>query len=939
MYRYSTMELRNKIMHMLCYITCATLVGCSGGGGASSGGKPNLLNPSPPLSGDIDFDFTDLTSTLISSKIESNIVRASGFSGAQSLSIAGHGGGTAWQIDHFKSSHPDKFSISAQDENSLSVTFSTDGSKMFSTGYSSDLIHQFSLSTAFDLTTASYDNINFSVASEDGVPVSINFNADGTKMYMIGTTDTIYQYSLGTAFDLTTASYDIVSLSLVSEGPAPFSMNFNADGTKMYTLDFTNQRIYQYSLPTGYDLTGASYDAVSLLLSSQETQPTSFSFNNDGTKMFLLGENSDAVYQFSLSTAYDIATASYDTVNFSLSTESRRPYSLSFSTDGSRMFVLDAENDSVFQYSLSTGYDLRTASFDTNDFSVKAQDNLPYTFRFSTDGTKMFYLGSETYRIHQYSLSTAFEPSTASYDNVSLYVGGLATFFTSMSFSPDGTKMLLLASGTDTIYQYSLGTGFDLATASYDIVNFSVAAQDINPYSLRLNPDGTKMFVMGLNTNQIYQYSLSAGFDLSTASYDTVSFATNSVPRSLAFNTDGTKMYTLCVGSNNILEYDLSTPYDLTTATYNNVVFSVVKQAGNAVEIEFNSDGKKLYLLSYDKQTIYKYSLATGFDLDTARYRTDRYSVKSESSNTWSINFNTDGTKMFVHDFNNRNVFQYSLGTAYDAKTAIYDSVSFSVAAEDMNPIDIHFNPDGTKMYMVGELADTIYQYSLSTGFDLTTASYDTVSFSVATEDIYPISMQFNADGTKMYVLGYTNAEVYQYSLGTAYDLSTASYDTVSFSVLAQDDAPFSLFLKPDGTKMYISGSSDNIFQYSLGTAFDISTASYDNLSLAVSSGPNSTPSAIYFKPDGTRLLFTETYSASIYQLELGNGGYPEYRVCGDSSCSSVLYDWRRVRTCEINNGDYLQVRTNSSANTATEHEAILQFTDGTVNWSTTTAP
>ena len=76
---------------------------------------------------------------------------------------------------------------------------------------------------------------------------------------------------------------------------------------------------------------------------------------------------------------------------------------------------------------------------------------------------------------------------------------------------------------------------------------------------------------------------------------------------------------------------------------------------------------------------------------------------------------------------------------------------------------------------------------------------------------------------------------VYQEGLGTVVsgsvtvgyvDLSTWSYDGVSFSVSGQDSQPRGLSFNNDGTKMYISGDAFNkIFQYSLSTAFDITTA------------------------------------------------------------------------------------------------------------------
>jgi hypothetical protein len=70
-------------------------------------------------------------------------------------------------------------------------------------------------------------------------------------------------------------------------------------------------------------------------------------------------------------------------------------------------------------------------------------------------------------------------------------------------------------------------------------------------------------------------------------------------------------------------------------------------------------------------------------------------------------------------------------------------------------------------MYMVGSTNDSVHQYTLSTAFDLSTASYDSVSFDVSGQDISLYGIAFNTDGTKMYMVGISSDSVYQYTTGT----------------------------------------------------------------------------------------------------------------------------------------------------------------------------
>jgi sugar lactone lactonase YvrE len=219
-------------------------------------------------------------------------------------------------------------------------------------GLSTDAVYQYSLSTAYDLSTISYDSVSFSVSSQDLLPIGISFNADGTKMFILGdTNDTVFQYSLTTGFDLSSASYDSVSFSVSSQNTGAHGIDFSSDGTKMFISGDSNDTVYQYTLSTGFDLTTASYDSVSFSVATQDKFPESIRFNPDGTKMFMVGRDTDAIYQYSLSTAYDLSTASYDSVSFSVTSQLTNPRDVIFRNDGAKMYVTGSSTDAIFQYS------------------------------------------------------------------------------------------------------------------------------------------------------------------------------------------------------------------------------------------------------------------------------------------------------------------------------------------------------------------------------------------------------------------------------------------------------------------------------------------------------------------------------------------------------------------------------------------------------------
>ena len=141
---------------------------------------------------------------------------------------------------------------------------------------------------------------------------------------------------------------------------------------------------------------------------------------------------------------------------------------------------------------------------------------------------------------------------------------------------------------------------------------------------------------------------------------------------------------------------------------------------------------------------------------------------------------------------------------------------SFSVHSQETRPNGLTFNNDGTKMFVTGHKTDDIEVYALTTGFDISTASHEE-SFPVDSEDDGARDVKFNSDGTKMFYLGGTNDKVYEYKLTTAFDVSSRSY-VDSFSV-SPVGFPEELEFSPDGTKMFVlDNTGDDVNEFKLTT-------------------------------------------------------------------------------------------------------------------------
>lgn len=272
-----------------------------------------------------------------------------------------------------------------------------------------------------------------------------------------------------------------------------------------------------------------------------------------------------ATTEMTLSFGFGLAAASYDSKSFAVNSQESSARGIAISATGDKFFVVGSSGDKVFQYDLSTNFDISTATYNSGaSIAIYSSNTFASGIYFNAAGTKMYITDYAYNLMREYTLSTGFDLSTVTNTGNTLYTGGQADAQNGVHFNAAGTKMIVSAGGTgganslDSVWSYTLSTGFDLSTASYDSVRFNLNGQLNDPEGIYFNPAGTKMFAVALNGN-VYEYSLSSGHDISTASYSGTSFnaasQTGTSLQDICFGNNGQKMYLL-----NSTVYQYSTP-------------------------------------------------------------------------------------------------------------------------------------------------------------------------------------------------------------------------------------------------------------------------------------------------------------------------------------------------------------------------------------------
>ena len=490
-------------------------------------------------------------------------------------------------------------------------------------------IYEFSTTTAYSTQTA---DISFSsnfltyneIADADFSPLSIEFNNDGSVGYF-GEDNEIFGFSMSTNYDISTATGTGHTKTSISSPIAPYGyggmqdIKFNSDGTKMFISEVGGNDcgILEFSLSSAYNVTTRSTNPTATFdpttASNSSAVLPAIHFNSDGTKMWAIGAEVGGagvrwLYEYDLSTGFDVSTMSYNNERIDLETlyGIDLAQALTFNDDFSKIYIA-CGNDGVFEFQWGTGSgggggdpsDINNTTLVGNApaglFSAIGSGS-PHTSSkwstFGSNGTKLYLYGgtnpSFPNEIASYSLSTPYDITTASIDTAAFN----PTLFLNpdgVMFNPDGTKIIFFeASGDPSIKQYDLNTAWNhtsiaSTTPSATISNDPSYVQwDRGIFA----DSGSKFYAMQSNQGgKIVEFTCSTPGDLATASavgssnellWNTAQG--NGESRGIAMNAAGTKLYVgfdLTGDANEqIFQYDLSTPFDLSTATYNNKVLS-----------------------------------------------------------------------------------------------------------------------------------------------------------------------------------------------------------------------------------------------------------------------------------------------------------------------------------------------------------------------------
>ena len=583
-----------------------------------------------------------------------------------------------------------------------------------------------------NLATDSAQQLTWSTVSNDyGLEVS----PDGKTIVMkdLGQNDWRV-FSMSTAYDLTTAVRDTnkeptLTMTDSAHKFKSHGMTFTDDWSKLATtrigtpLDIYKNEISMYDITNGasaYSLDRIDDESDGNRTSSWGTlafeaqitdqdgtnhdqRPENIQFGDAGKKLYWtnLNGSTNLISQWNLASPYTIDLDMVDSGGLytpSITTGDSSTLGAAVNHDGSRIYMLTNTNTEsrgigIYQLDLADSWDVKTATWDSDKFLSIGSDvtDARGDIAVTQDYLYVSLTASGSTVIRRYKIEDSTTPPPPGPDS-------------------DGNGFLTAANwiitvGQGPLYEDSATTGN--VFYAQDVASASDLTFGLQPSTANRTWSGGKIrSLTPLNT----------GFN----TYQNVTS-----PNDLATGDQG-NIYVLD-GTTTIKQFITSDSADLTNLSY---LRSFTLDGTDNLSISFKRDGSQLYTVGGTSGKIKTYDLSTSWDISTAVQNTAKTFTVPDDNNPRDFIMSPWGNGMIVLGGQNNTIYQYALDSeSYDPSTAGSSYANLDVGAITNVNGQLGVSPNATKikanhtstynMYIFGQdhfatVRDYIYQGSIS---------------------------------------------------------------------------------------------------------------------------------------------------------------------------------------------------------------------------------
>lgn len=500
---------------------------------------------------------------------------------------------------------------------------------------------------------------------------------DGTKYWYVSSTgSTLREVNLTTAWDMSTAADSAKTIG----GFGVYGFCFSPDGRILFSCDGTY--VYVRYLATAWDITTAGASSYWTLPGGGTTYCRCMRISPDGLNLFIMSNSGvsttyNTISQYQLNLPFQVATWNGTTA-----------------TSVSQTFANSSGGAIGFELS-PNGKTLVVGYHDGSNHNIKAFTlTTPWNVSSSNQG----------------QIGSTFQPTNADFTSAST-TGG-------MVLDPTGTKLIYFGGSKGfSTYTVDVNTKYNV-----NLISFSLGAAPTIAYA-----QPPRVFAdMEATAPQV---------SLMPVEQDWISSTTTGA----VFGANGTGL--LATGDNLQLNYTTNVP--LTSVTVGSTgglaasaISSKIQYTGKYLTLPFNNyfmrfkpDGSTVYFS--DLTNLYTYSLSVPWDITTA-VQTGKIVIQGEIitgySNIAGFDFNSTGTKLFIHMFvdSNTRLIEFNLSSPWVLGSLVATGRTMQTwTAANFSTYGGRFNETGTQFYFGATYSSNKYirAWQLSTPYDIGTVT------------------------------------------------------------------------------------------------------------------------------------------------------------------------------------------------------------------------
>ena len=249
------------------------------------------------------------------------------------------------------------------------------------------------------------------------------------------------------------------------------------------------------------------------------------------------------------------------------------------------------------------------------------------------------------------------------------------------------------------------------------------------------------------------------------------------------------------------------------------------------------------------------------FNLDYSRY----IGVGATAKAITGLHVSPDGWNIYIvyDNAGASTVAQWTFGTRWDIST-ITETNTKDVDAQDTDMLSVFFKPDGLMMFLTGGTNDKIYSYTLTTAWDISTAT--STANKTLTGTTSPSALYWRGDGKQFFYGNTAGTHIFNWVLTTAWDISTGAQLT---SDLTGGAAIRDVHFSKDGLKVFTVDNDEFIDVYTLTKPFLVSSKGTVAVTTIV---PIKNLRGITFNTNGSLMYVGANDGGEIYQYALKRG-------------------------------------------------------------------